>query len=213
MLPLQEHNTTPSHRDLQYGVYDRCKKNSRNDRCIRFPVFWCQDGRDPRSLLLLRSGDGAPPLSLPSSPLPSNPLPRTWQSSLYNLHKIWIIDEHTTKPSTDFGVSFLFCLVLLFQLLRLRFFVFFFFFFLLGELGFRSYGRCIQGFGGGDAHHQITTSAPCISRSLPRPLFFSQIVCLLSYLLECRHPPAGPLSLSLSLSRRSDVIIAGKPSP
>jgi hypothetical protein len=32
-------------------------------------------------------------------------------------------------------------------------------------------------------------------------------------LLECRHPPAGPLSLSLSLSRRSDVIIAGKPSP
>jgi hypothetical protein len=33
--------------------------------------------------------------------------------------------------------------------------------------------------------------------SLPRPLFFSQFVCLLWYLLECRHPPAGPLSLSL----------------
>ncbi|CAK9868707.1 unnamed protein product [Sphagnum jensenii] len=26
VLPLQEHNTTPSHRDLQYGVYDCWQK-------------------------------------------------------------------------------------------------------------------------------------------------------------------------------------------
>jgi hypothetical protein len=36
--------------------------------------------------------------------------------------------------------------------------------------GFRSYGRCVQGFSGGDAHHQTAACSPCNS---PRPLFFT----------------------------------------